>query len=258
MTDLVTIWNMALANVGTRSSVASLTENSKEAITCGLYSDNVRRGVLSTAQWDFAEEYATLGLLKALPGTPENTSSQSPTWQTSYPSPPWLYEYAYPTDCVAVRSILPQMATNQTTPPFTTGQYIYTLGKQEKIASAWKRSSDKDAGGNDITTILTNQSQALICYTKDIINTQLWDDLFIELVAAILAKKCCIQLTGNENRFKSLDGLVNELTMQARMKDANEGLTVHEIMPDWLRVRGAIFSDYNYTGFSGIGIYQYE
>lgn len=55
----IQIWNMALGFIGSRT-VASESENTPEAIQCGLYWDNARRAALRDYPWHFAQTRAQL------------------------------------------------------------------------------------------------------------------------------------------------------------------------------------------------------
>src|SRR5258708_25919710 len=99
MASEVTICNRALQAIGTRTTIASLTEDSVEARNCNLIYADTRDEVLQMAYWNFAQKTAYLALLKSAPGTPTNASSAAIQWSAAFPAPPWLYEYAYPVDC---------------------------------------------------------------------------------------------------------------------------------------------------------------
>ncbi len=54
MTNKLTIWNMALGFVGTRT-IAGEDERTMESIQCSLFWDNARRQTLRDAPWNFAQ-----------------------------------------------------------------------------------------------------------------------------------------------------------------------------------------------------------
>ena len=79
------ICNMALAYIG-QGRIASIEEESEEAIQCGIFYDHLRRKLLSEHRWGFAERYVKLALLnEKIPG--------------------WKYIYAYPAKCLVIRKI---------------------------------------------------------------------------------------------------------------------------------------------------------
>ena len=58
----VLIANMALSNIGTKSEIASLDENSVEAKQCKLWYDLSRKQALEAFDWGFARKRLTLAL----------------------------------------------------------------------------------------------------------------------------------------------------------------------------------------------------
>lgn len=69
------ICNMALAYIG-QGRIASIEEESEEAIQCGIFYDHLRRKLLSEHRWGFAERYVKLALL----------NEKSPDGSTSMPT----------------------------------------------------------------------------------------------------------------------------------------------------------------------------
>lgn len=228
MADQVTIWNMALQECGTRSSVASITENSTEANVLAQRWDNALASTLQKARWNFARRQVALTLLA------DATQGQA------VPSP-WVYEYAYPSDCAQGRNIMPTVLQQPagTTPgvpstPTAVGPPIpFVVG------------IDLDANRNQIKVILTNQPQAIFVYTGLITSTQLYDDQFVEALSVYLASRVCFHLTGDKGLAKDLSAKADALCVAAAASNGNEGLTVIDSVPDWIRVRGYA-ADYAY------------
>lgn len=82
------IFNMALGFVGTRT-IASPTENTPEAIQCGLYWDRARRAALQ----DFPYTFASRRVRLAARNMPEAYAGK------------WRYCYGLPADCLKVAGI---------------------------------------------------------------------------------------------------------------------------------------------------------
>ena len=100
--------------------------------------------------------------------------------------------------------------------------------------------------------ILTNQEFATGVYIQDIPNPNFWDDLFQDAYIKVLGATLALSLSGDKKIANGLIQEANNSIMIARASDANEGLTINDITPDWLRVRGVDFSDpYSgpFTGF---------
>lgn len=96
-TTSVSICNLALANIGSAASIASLTENSKEALHCNRAYDHCLRLVLRAHDWHFATGYYTLNNLGSPPAD-------------------WSYRYGYPTDCERARELQKDAPTDDPIP----------------------------------------------------------------------------------------------------------------------------------------------
>ena len=241
MTSVVSICNRALASIGTRSTIASLTEQSTEAKQCNLIYEATRDEVLSMAFWNFARKTDTLALLKSAPGTPTNTAAANSVWSKIYPAPPWLFEYSYPADAIQVRYISPQPVSGYIgpIPIFSNDGSVYTapVQGQQYPAVPFVVAIDQDADANDINVVLTNQYQALVVYTRRITDPNIFSSQFTQALVAALAAKLAQALTGklalSNAKFQEANGWV----IQARASDGNEGLTVIDNMPDWITIR---------------------
>lgn len=85
-TSEVSMCNMALSRVGGRP-IASLTEESTEALHCRTFYDQVRDETLRAHRWSFATRREALAEL-----------GDAPTG--------WAYRYAAPVDCLLAREIV--------------------------------------------------------------------------------------------------------------------------------------------------------
>ena len=86
--------------------------------------------------------------------------------------------------------------------------------------------------------ILCNQSQAILLYNTQIIDPNVMDDLFQDAWIHILGARLSFQLTGDKALANLLIGLTNNMIMEARKVDGNEGITVNDVTPDFIRTRG--------------------
>jgi hypothetical protein len=238
----VDICNEALSVMGSRSTIASLSENSAEAIQCNLRFETIRDQLFRLAHWGFAKKYGTAAMLKSAPGTTENTDAQG-VWSNDWPPPPWLYSYAYPAEGILVRAVLPQPYTlaTQTTPIYPYSST--TVQPQFTRAAKFKTGLDTDSNGNTVRAIFTNQQQALLCYTAKITDTTLFDSLFRTALIHALASEIAFPLSGDKQLANMLAQKANNVILAARVADANETIDVIDHTPDWLRIRGAGGSD---------------
>lgn len=123
MTTTTDIVNRALQAIGTRTTVTSteLTNNStNEAIQANLLLTALRDDLLRMAPWNCATNFVNLTYITSTPGTPENASQATVSWQKGQPTPPWAYEYQYPVDCLRALYVVPQFQTGFSGVPITT------------------------------------------------------------------------------------------------------------------------------------------
>jgi hypothetical protein len=90
MADIVTIWNMALANIGSTAVLLTQNDNAKAAVQCNLWWATARDYVLRAYPWPFAEMTVTL--------------AQIPT--ATYQPPDYQYAFGVPADCVRALELL--------------------------------------------------------------------------------------------------------------------------------------------------------
>jgi hypothetical protein len=100
--------------------------------------------------------------------------------------------------------------------------------------------------------ILTNQEFATLNYVAQVTDPNVMDTLFqtawIKLVGAALQ----MALRGDKGISNMLIEEVNKAIQSARAIDGNEGLTINDVTPDWIRARGVSWSDGYMSGpFSG-------
>lgn len=90
----------------------------------------------------------------------------------------------------------------------------------------------------DQRVILTNQQFAILAYIKQVTDPNVMDDLFLDAWEAALGARLCMALTGDKDRAKLAIEVANRAIAQARAADGNEGLTINNVTPDWIRIRG--------------------
>lgn len=234
----VDVVNRALSLIGARSTIANLDlEQSAEAKQARLLYAPTRDAMLRAAHWGFAKRTDYLSLLKAAPGTPEATDN-GPWNPQTMPAPPWLYEYAYPSDCLLVRYVA--SASGQIadlTPPIFSVDLAAPPASASRLAP-FAIASGIDANQNPIRVVLTNAREAIATYTARIEAPELWDAGFHEALVAALASRLCIALTGNLELGQRAAQQALQALFTARTQDGNEGPMRADPIPDWLAVRG--------------------
>ena len=250
----LSIANRALLAVGARAQISSLdpSDGSVEGDAVSTLWTPTFEQLGRSAMWNCLSQQKTLGLLQAAQGTPENPNGDV------YPSPPtpWLYAYSYPSDCLDMRFIVPSLPvqTGGTTPPTTVNN----------SAGAWIPSGGQipfavqtilDTNNTPIIAVLTNQSQAQAVYTANYSNPALWDSMFqaamVAALGAFLVPALSLSLPLMDRCVANAEAIIRK----ARAADGNEGVTVMDHTPDWIRARAGA-QGFGY-GFWNNGFYNY-
>jgi hypothetical protein len=86
----VDVTNQALAEIGSRSQITSMTDGSPEALYANLLYVPLRDFMLREGDYDFALKSPLIGA-------------------STVASTPWIYAYTLPTDCIRIRQLVPQV-----------------------------------------------------------------------------------------------------------------------------------------------------
>lgn len=230
--DPVTVVNIALAEIGTQSSIISFDDQGVEAQTARLMYTPKLEMLSRGAHWNCLRKQGDLTQLKAL--IIDGEVSDDP------PPRPWLYEYAYPQDCLKARYILPYWDSTFSGVPLTTSPAtIPTLWEGPPVE--FVVATDTDSDGNVVRVILTNISQAILVYTARYLELpDLWDPHFLGAATATLGAFFVNPLSRDRGLLQDQTAVAREIILQARVSDGNEGLVRQDNMPDWIRVRGQL------------------
>lgn len=242
--SVLSLSNRALLQIGARAQIASLTEGSTESDAINVLWLPTYEALARTAPWNCLTQQATLTLIAAAQGTPENPSG------TSLPLPPtpWLYQYQTPSDNLQIRYLVPSQ-TNSTptgTVPLTSVNNLALSWYPGAYEIPFKVAFAKDAQNNPIEVVLTNLSQAQVVYTVNSPNPTIFDSLFEQAFVSSLAAFLSPALTLNLPLMKMAIATAEAAIAQARVRDGDEGLTSQNHTPDWMRAR-MVGSLYNYT-----------
>lgn len=258
------VMNEALDAIGSETTIGDAEEGSREARVLIRHYWTCLRQLLRGAHWDFARKITPLTMLADATGNTPNVGTTVPQ--------PWLYEYAYPTDCAKARFV-PFSGVN---PSLIAGNYsapsIWGNGLVESpvagtaVAPAGPRlgslrparflvSSDynyppqpgqelwavQGVGNQGRTVILTNVYQAQLVYTEIVLEPQRWDDLFRSALVAFLASEVALALS-KDKKFglmlrKEQIAIAKMKIDQARVANGNEGWQNNDIRVDWMDAR---------------------
>ena len=100
---------------------------------------------------------------------------------------------------------------------------------------------------DDQRVILTNQENATLAYCHQVTDPNVMDPMFQEAWVSILAAGLTMALTGDKSLANMCISQANHRIEEARKVDGNEGLTINDVTPDWLRIRGIAWTQ----GYSG-------
>lgn len=162
--------NGALVRLGRKNRIGSLYDGSRAAKAALDIFGQTRDELLRTRDWGFAGHTAALDdPLKTAPVGGYGAT----VWSDTYPPLPWIYEYAYPDDCVKVRAL---KQTPGLIPAFDPRPRVFSIA-DDVIEEVSQR------------VILTNVYQAICVYTRQVTDPLQWDVLFTEAMCAALARR---------------------------------------------------------------------
>lgn len=250
MTSPVDVANVSLDNIGARFSITSLNppQPPPNAIVVARQYQ-IRIDALSrAAHWNCLRTQATLTLLKAAQGTPENPSGTT----LSIPPVPWTYEYLYPPDCLKARFLVPNppQASAVASPVLGAGT-LATPWLLPEMGFPFQVATDLDSSGNRLRVILTNLEYAQLVYTARITDPDMWDPHYLNAACATLGAWLVNPLARNAQVLKEQIEIASGIVTQARISDGNEGTTSIDHVPDWMAVRGITGPEW----FYGSGCY---
>lgn len=175
MPSTADIVNLALSRIGYKQRIGSLYDGSDAAKRALDVYAQTRDDLLRARDWPFSQRTAMLTLLKEAPPTGYVPPI---VWSTAYPPLPWKYEYAYPTDCLKVRSVkFTQFGeTNYDPQP-----NLFTIVNDPSLAVPAK-------------VIVSNVPGAVCTYSAKVTDPDLWDATFIEAMVAALGRRLATML----------------------------------------------------------------
>ena len=254
---------MSLGMIASRAQVQSINPSDGTAAgdACSLYYQPVVDGFARAALWNCLRMQTgtpgskfppPLQLLKAAPGTPEQTANPS----LAAPPQPWLYEYALPSDCLRARFLVPLLMQPTTSPPLTSagGQMYPAVLRNASIP--FTVAVDFDATGNEVQVILTNLCKAQLVYTRRLSNIALWDSMFTEGAAAALATWLAPSLNGSVSLTGAAVSAAKMKLDAARVPDGDEGPQTMNREASWISARYGNWGD-RPTGFCDPGFDQF-
>lgn len=250
------IGNQVLDAIGVDTELGDLQDGSREAkVLLRAYSQTLRQ-LHRAVNWSFARMSTSLTLLADASG---NTANVGAIVCDSR----FIYEYAYPTDCMKVRFI-PFKGTGANSPsptgniaipatPLYTGQANMPAGQRIMPAKFQictdpnypvPPGSSYDVQGispTNRTVICTSVPNAQCVYTALQSYPSLWDPLFRQAFVAALASVVALPLSSDKKLGLAVRGqqigILKQTLIEARMADGNESTSSSDISVDWMRTR---------------------
>jgi len=186
--SIVNICNLALFNVGSTASIASLTERSKEAQVCAQVYDITRDAVLAQMAPAWATRRAALADTGEVPAG-------------------WQYGYAYPADCLKITDVLP-------------------AGMRAVLPGTQRIAFDLTMNAAGTGRLLAcDLPQADACYIQRIEDPTLYPPLFVQTLAWGLAAAICVPLKVDGNTARAAQERYMAMLSAASASAANERYT---------------------------------
>lgn len=171
------IVNVALRRIGYKLRVGSLYDGSKAASNALDIFSQTRDELLQQNDWPFSERNVAMTLLKQAPVL----GYIPPTvWSTAYPPLPWIFEYAWPDDCLKVRAVKPAPLF---VPNFDPQPNVFATPNDNSLAPPAR-------------VICCNVPSALLVYTGQVTDPTAWNADFVEVVASALGRRLAPVLVG--------------------------------------------------------------
>lgn len=197
MIDEVTIANMALSHIGTKTNIESLSENSAEAKQINLWYDIALDQSLAANDWSFARKKKTLA-------THADAADNE-----------WAYRYQYPADCLAARFI--QSPYGKARPPVPFEVELDSTGVAKSV--------------------LTDVENAVLVYTFRQTTPALFSPFFVIMFSYLLGHYASYKLSGKKEISDKLLNIYTNLALNAPTFDYNEGIHREPPQPEHIRMR---------------------
>ena len=173
--------NIALVRMGySKGRIGTLYEGSHAAKQFLDIYGQTRDELLRSFDWGFARRDLSLTLLKSAPVG----GYIPPTMWNPAVNPPisFLFEYAYPSDCLKERIVKSPALFG---PNFDPQPYLFSVANDDAYTPPQR-------------VILTNVPNAIMVYTGQVTDPTTWDVGFVESFAAALARRAALALVGLE------------------------------------------------------------
>lgn len=179
------IVNQALRDAGVPLRIGDIYEGSEAAKTALEIYGQARDELIDAKDWSFARRIVSLVLLKGPP--PGGGYNFATPWSPIYPSPGFLYEFSYPSDCLNLRAIISPPG------PMPDADPLPALWRLDNDPTPIVTGTPPVASGPPQKVILCNVTNAIAVYRAQITNIAQWNDPgFVEALVNSLGKKFAV------------------------------------------------------------------
>lgn len=217
MASIIDICNMALSHIGSDAIVSSIDppDGSAEAGHCARFYPVARAELLENFTWRWSKTRAKLAAV-------------------DNPSDVWAYAYALPSPMLSANRVLNATYLQQFNffpfwSPFVTADEIALFNE--------RGSADFDIEGQ---VLLTNEPEATLLYTVDIIDTSKWSPSFVTTLSYLLASFLAGPLIKGSEGAKTggqFRQIATNMAKAAAARDANSGAEPAQQEASSIRVR---------------------
>jgi hypothetical protein len=224
------IANLALNEIASSNLIDSLTEQSSTAATVRAWYEPLRKALLRAAPWGCARTQ------RMLTQVGDSSAGTSPY--------PWSYKFAYPSDCVHLRYLLPTVPAGPVGPQVDVGAPPPQWQSPSRANRFLTHVEPGVGAGVYNKYIISNLPNAIAVFNLDVNNPDIWDPLFQLAMVAALASKLAMPVTGDtairDRMIQTAQNAINE----ARAASANEAIQTSDHIPDWIAGRNGYPSNY--------------
>ncbi len=174
--------NLALSRMGHPVRIGNLYDGSMAAKKILDIYAQTRDELLRMDDWGFSQRSVALTLIKSAPA---NGYIPPTVWSSAYPPLPWLFEYAYPTDCLKIRAIKQQPL------------YLPVVEPRPNVFQILN-----DTTQTPSKVIVCNVQNAIANYIAQVTDPSAWDVGFVEAMVASLCRRLA-HVLGNTDQGKA-------------------------------------------------------
>lgn len=215
MASPVDICNLALSHLGARAQITSISppDNSVEAGLCARFYPMARKEALESAKWSWSKRRVALAAV-------------------ANPSTVWLYAYALPSDCLTPMRILQAAFTSA-----AWGMPSAPVTFDDIAVFNEAGTAQFEIEGQ---TLLTNEPEAVLLYTRDVVDPTQYSASFTTFLSYLLAAYLSGPILKGDVGAKTA-GTWRQIAAQtkgeAAAHDANSSVDRVDHVPEHLRRR---------------------